>query len=262
MTGHNAHRTQKCLSALLVALYIRRLIYLYCIVVRMKKVIIAEDILATLEKERSFLSRSDIRLFAASSNKKALALHRNEKADLLIAKLDSPEMNGETLSSLIRTEKELSRVSLIMVCAETEADVKRCLKCTANTFITAPVNAPALLQEAYQLLNIAPRRSCRIPVGMKIEGTSKKIPFTAYAENISVSGMMFRTAAVFFEGDAIMCSFSLPDSARITANGEIVRVVETKEKPDVRRYGVKFTELSAEAHSAIEEFVDRECVKT
>jgi len=227
----------------------------------MKKVIIVKDIWAILEKEQSFLSRSDIRMFAASSNKKALALHRAEKADLLIAKLDSPEMSGEMLSSLIRSEKELSSVSLIMVCADTESDIKRCLKCTANTFITGPVNAAALLQEAYQLLNIAPRRSCRIPVGMKIQGTSKKIPFTAYAENISVSGMRFRTAAVLFEGDAITCSFSLPDSARITANGEIVRVVETKTEPDTRHYGVKFIDLSAEFHSAIEEFVGRECVE-
>jgi DNA-binding response OmpR family regulator len=227
----------------------------------MKKVIIAEDIWPILEKEQSFLSRSDVRMFAASSNKKALALHRAEKADLLIAKLDSPEMSGETLSSIIRSEEELSRVSLMMVCADAESDIKRCLKCTANAFITAPVNAAALLQEAYQLLNIAPRRSCRIPVGMKINGTSKKMPFTAYAENISVSGMMFRTAAVFFEGDTITCSFFLPDSARITANGEVVRVVETKTEPDNRHYGVKFIDLNTESYSAIEEFVGRECVK-
>jgi CheY-like chemotaxis protein len=228
---------------------------------QMKKVIVSEDIWTVLEKEQSFLSRSDVKMFAASSNEKALALHRAEKADLLIAKLDSPDMNGETLSSLIRTEKGLSRVSLIMVCADTESDIKRCLKCNANAFITAPVNAAALLQEAYQLLNIAPRRSCRIPVGMKIQGTSKKLPFTAYAENISASGMMFRTAAIFFEGDTITCSFSLPDSVRITANGEIVRVMETKAEPDNRRYGVKFIDLSTESYSAIEEFVGRECVK-
>jgi len=227
----------------------------------MKKVIIAEDIWPILEKEQSFLSRSDIRMFAASSNEKALALHRAKNADLLIAKLDSPEMNGETLSSLIRGEEELSKVSLIMVCADTESDIKRCLKCNANAFITAPVNAAALLQEAYQLLNIAPRTSCRIPVGLKIQGRSKRIPFTAYAENISVSGMMFRTAAFFLEGDTITCSFSLPDSARINANGEIVRVVEIKTEPDTRHYGVKFIDLSTESYSAIEEFVARECVK-
>jgi len=227
----------------------------------MKKVIISEDIWTILKKEQSFLSRSDVRTFAASSNEKALSLHRAEKADLLIAKLDSPEMSGETLSSLIRSEKELSKVSLIMVCADTESDIKKCLKCTANAFITAPVNAAALLQEAYQLLNIAPRRSCRIPMGMKIQGASKKIPFTAYAENISVSGMMFRTTAVFFEGDVITCSFFLPDSARITANGEIVRVVETKTEPDSRLYGMKFIDLSTDSYSAVEEFVSRECVK-
>ena len=61
----------------------------------MKKVIIAKDIKGVLDEEKSFLSRPDLRIFTAASNEKALALHRSVKADLIVAKLNMPEMSGE-----------------------------------------------------------------------------------------------------------------------------------------------------------------------
>jgi hypothetical protein len=45
----------------------------------MKKVILAEDIKAVLEKDRSFFNRSGIHAIAAASNEEILALHRAEK---------------------------------------------------------------------------------------------------------------------------------------------------------------------------------------
>ena len=63
----------------------------------MKTVIIAKDIKSIIEKDQSFLNRADIRTFTVSSNEQALALHRGEKADLIVVDLDSPEMTGEML---------------------------------------------------------------------------------------------------------------------------------------------------------------------
>ena len=103
----------------------------------MKKIIIAEDIKAILEKEQSFLNRADIRTLTVSANEQALALHRAETADLIIVNLDSPQMSGEMLCSLIRDDKELCKVSIIIICSNTESDAKRCSLCRANAFITA-----------------------------------------------------------------------------------------------------------------------------
>ena len=61
----------------------------------MKKIILDEDIKAILEREQSFLDRSDVTIFSASTNEEILALHRTEKADLIIAKLDTGGMSGE-----------------------------------------------------------------------------------------------------------------------------------------------------------------------
>jgi CheY-like chemotaxis protein len=222
----------------------------------MKKLIIAQDIKTILEKEQSFLKRSDIKTFAADTNEEILALHRNERADLIIAKLTMPGMSGETLCTRVRDDRELCNVSLIMVCSEAEADLDRCGQCRANAFIPSPINSAILLQEAYQLLHVAPRRSCRIPISVKLHGKSRQIPFTGSTENISASGILFRSSALLFEGDTIRCSFSLLNSTNITVEGEIVRVLGKETEDDTNFYGVVFTDLGAETVSAIEAFAE------
>jgi CheY-like chemotaxis protein len=223
----------------------------------MKKVILAEDIKALLEREHSFLNRSDCTIFTASTNEQALSIHRTEKADLIIANLDMPGMSGEMLSSLIRDNKELCNVSLIIICSNTESELKRCLKCRANAFVTAPINNAVLLQEAHQLLHIAPRKSCRVPLSIKISGTSKDRLFTAFVENISVSGMLLHCDTLLSEGDALTCSFYLPDSKHITSDAEVVRILEKVTEHDVNCYGIKFIDLSSDFSSAIEAFVEK-----
>ncbi len=225
----------------------------------MKRVIIAEDIKAILEKEQSFLNRADIRTFTVSANEQALALHRAEKADLIIVNLDSPQMSGEMLCSLIRDDKELCKVSIIIACSNTESDAKRCLQCRANAFITSPPDNAILLQEMHQLLYVAPRKSLRVPLSIKIHVISKGTPFMAYAENISVSGMLLHSEALLFGGDTITCSFYLPDSTHITINAEVIRVLEKETEHDTNYYGVRFIDLRIDFSSAIEAFVEKEC---
>jgi len=225
----------------------------------MKKVIIAKDIRAILEKKKTFLDRSAIRLFAAPSNEKVLALHRAIRADLIIAMLNTPEMSGETLCSLIRDDEELRHVSIILVCSENESDLARCIQCRANAFISSPVDTELLLQEAHRLLNIAPRTSYRIPIRVKVSGKSKQRVFAGHTENLSSSGMLLCTMSHLFEGDSIMCSFSVPGSVQVTVQAEVVRVVGKESEHTTSCYGIRFTDLSASAASAIQTFVEKGC---
>jgi CheY-like chemotaxis protein len=223
----------------------------------MKKVIIAEDIKSVLEKDLSFLNRADIRTFTVSANERALALHRAEKADLIIVNLDSPEMSGEMLCSLVRDDKELCKVSIIILSSNTDSDAKRCSQCRANAFITSPPDNPIFLQKIHQLLNVAPRKSLRVPLSIKIHVVKKRTPFIAYAENISVSGMLLHSEALLFEGDTITCSFYLPDSTHITINAEVIRSLNKVTEHDTNCYGVKFIDLSIDFSSAIEAFIEQ-----
>ena len=222
----------------------------------MKRIILTEDIKAVLEKDQSFFNRSGIRSISAGANEEIFALHKAEKADLIITNLDMPGMGGDDLCALIRSDDILRSVSIIIVCAETASNLQRCVQCGANVFIASPINSAVLLQEAYQLLHVTPRRSCRIPLKLKMEGTSKEKPFTGHAHNISASGMLFQSSTVFFEGDTIKCSFSLPGPVRISTTAEIVRVTKTeKENETDTLYGVRFSDLSDTDVSALEAFV-------
>lgn len=222
----------------------------------MKKVIIAEDIAAIIEKDRSIFNRSDIRTISAATNEEILALHKAEKADLIIANLDMPDMSGENLCALIRNDDELRGVSIIIVCSESGANLQRCALCGANAFLTSPINQAVLLQEAYQLLHVTSRRSCRVPVKFKMEGASKEKPFTGLTENISASGMLFRSPAILFEGDTIRCSFSLPGPTCISASADIVRVLKREDgTSEENLYGVIFSDISDPDISRIEAFV-------
>lgn len=225
----------------------------------MKKVIITKDVKGLLEKEKSFFNRSDIRTFPVASNERALAVHRSINADLIIANLSDPGMSGEKLCSLIRDDDGLRNVSLVIVCSGTETDLERCMLCRANAFISSPIDSALLLQEAHRLLNIAPRTSWRIPIRVSLQGKAKGVPFTGIAENISTSGMLFRSAAVLFEGDAVTCSFLLSGAGEITVKAEIVRVIGADAGQGAHGYGIRFIGLGARVVAALKALVEKEC---
>jgi response regulator RpfG family c-di-GMP phosphodiesterase len=223
----------------------------------MKKIILAEDIQAMLLNEESFLDRSDTKIFTTNTNAEILALHRAEKADLLIMNLDSPEMSCEALSALIRGTTELCNVSIIVVHPDTESAARRSAQCRANAFVTSPIDNVILLQKVHELLNVASRRSLRVPLSIEIYVTSTGSPFIAYAENISVSGMLLHSEKLLSVGDTLKCGFYLPDSIHITTNAEIVRVIEKVTEHDTNGYGIKFIDLGHHCKAAIEAFVKK-----
>jgi len=224
----------------------------------MKKVILTNDLKATLEEDRSFFNRSGIITIGAASNDEVLDLHRAEKADLIVTNLDMPGMSGENLCSLIRNDAALRSVSIIIVCPETASNLQRCAQCGANAFITVPVNTAVLLQEAHQLLHVTQRKTCRMPLKVRLEGKALGNPFSGSVENISTAGLLFVTeAAALFEGDAIHCSFELTGSRRISLSAEVVRTVENPDGPALKkRYGVRFTDIGDADASDIEAFIN------
>jgi two-component system, chemotaxis family, chemotaxis protein CheY len=223
----------------------------------MKKVIMAEDLKASLERDRSFFDRAGIRSIGAATNDEILGLHRTEKADLIITNLDMPGMSGEDLCSLIRTDDSLRSVSIIIVCSETPENLQRCAHCGANAFVASPVNTAVLLQEAHQLLHVTQRKTCRVPLKVRLEGKATEKPFTGSIENISTAGLLFHTEADLFEGDAILCSFEIPDARRINLSAEVVRQVETPENPSRKKlYGARFTDIGDADASDIESFIN------
>jgi CheY-like chemotaxis protein len=191
----------------------------------MKNVIIARDVYELLMPEQSFLSRADVRTRTAGSNSEALALHRAEKADLIIAYLDTEDISGEELCEKIRGDAGMRGVSILLVCAAQEREIDRCLECKANAYVTMPISTAILLQEAYRLLHIAPRKICRVPVKIRLVCATRGKRFTGMMESISTAGLFFRSSASIPEGATVNCTFALAGSRQMTVSGEVVRTV-------------------------------------
>ena len=66
--------------------------------------------------------------------------------------------------------------------------------------------------------------------------------------------MLLETDKPLAKGDTVSCSFFLPNSERIGAEGEIVRVVRKAVR--TFQYGVRFVALLPEYRSAIETFIN------
>jgi CheY-like chemotaxis protein len=227
----------------------------------MKKIMIAQDINKILQQKNSFLQRADIKVFTAASNDEALKIHREERVHLIITQLDMPGMASEQFCSLVREDPELRAVSVIMICTNNRAEIEKSSRCRANAVILRPVNPALLLAKAQQLLDISWRETYRVLLSLTVDGNAKDTPFFCRSQNISTSGMLIETDKTLPHGDRVICSFFLPDSMRIQAAGEIVRIPQQATGSTVKQYGIKFLTLTPEARQALEAFVEKKAQK-
>lgn len=226
----------------------------------MKKILIAEDILRAANKERGLLRRSDIEVLRAGSNREALDIHKEEKADLIVVHLDAGELTGEELCSIIRDDEELRDVSIIVASPEGPGD-ERSGRCRANSIIKTPLSSPELFERASRLLDIPSRATIRVPMGVKVQGAQANSPFVGFAENISATGMLFESEKVLWKGLRLFCSFFLPGDTQVKTEAEVVRVSTGKTEYDILQYGVRFRGLEEDLRAAIEEYVKEICPK-
>jgi len=218
----------------------------------MKKILIANDLKKLLMTRSSYLTNAGIRVYTAATNDELLSLHREVKANVIITHLDMSGIKNADLFRIIRNNKELRDVSVIMICKGNLANRELCKQCGANAIIMIPVDTDLLHSKVRQLLNIAPRRIYRVALAVAIEGKFKDKPHPFWTENISVSGMLIKTEEPLSRDDGIFFSFFLPDGAHVSGYGEITRVIQLDDEPGVFLYGVKFTSIDPDVKSAIE----------
>ena len=222
----------------------------------MKKVLIAEDIRALLEQDSTFLGRTDMRVFVATTNDEVLQVHRSEKVDLIITRLDLPGMATERLFNLIREDAVLRTVSAIMACANTPEEIKESSRCRVNAVLLDPLHPVLLLAKAQQLLDIAARESIRVLLGIIVDGRFGEEAFYCRSKNISATGMMIETRRRLAEGARLSCQFYLPDATKVQTTGKIVRIIQQTSGGEDHQYGLMFTDLAPETKQLLADFVE------
>ncbi len=231
----------------------------------MKKVLIAQDVYKMLQQKNNFLDRADIEVFTAASNDEMMQTHREKRVHLIITELDLPGMSSEELFKQIRKDPELRSVSVLMICQNKPAALEQSSRCSANAVLLRPINPAMLLAKAQQLLDIAWRENYRVLVSVEgnatVKGNPSNTPFFCRSKNISTTGMLIETDKTLAPGEQVVCSFFLPDSIRIQAAGEVVRILEESPGSHAKSYGVKFSSLNSDARQALQSFVDKKAQK-
>ena len=221
----------------------------------MQKIIITQDIKALLDREDNFLNRADLRIFPVVSNEEALDVHRSEKADVIIADLDSQALSGELFCSTIRDNEELCRVSLIIVHSGAASEIQRVSRCRANAIIEKSTDPAIIIEKARQLLSIPGREAYRAPIGIMVNCDNVLHPALGYSENISVTGMLLDSEKYFPKDEKISCWFVLPDSTHVRTVAEIVRISNRATEHDPNQYGIRFLGLDPVFRAAISDYV-------
>jgi len=202
---------------------------------------------------KSLLDRKDFQVFMVPDGVQALELHRRERVGLIVADLDVPEMAGDILCSRIREDAELSKVSFILVCHNSPAELARAVHCGANICLHKPFTAVTLFDHVEKLLTISVRRGYRVLLRAKVEGAKDETVFFCTSQNISASGMLIETDRPLLPGDQLSCSFYLPGSALINTDGEVVRAETAADGK--HHCGIRFTGIAAEQKRDIEGFI-------
>ena len=219
----------------------------------MKKVLIVDHLEPFLEQETRILSNRGLQILTATSGEEAIAVHKKDTVNLIVTALNMPEMSGDKLCSQIRRDKGLKSVSVIILCENKKADLDRCARCGANSFVTRPLDPAQLLEKVSQLIDIPKRSGMRVLIKVFVKGKLKSQAFFCTSVNISKSGILLEVDRALSKDDLITCAFFVPGADSITVDCEITRMLQISK--EIFHCGAKFLNLSPRQVSSIEAFV-------
>jgi CheY-like chemotaxis protein len=220
---------------------------------KIKKIIITDALKDFVQQQVSLLTGLSDKIFYIGSGREVLNIHRKEKTDLIIIKLDFPDMTCEQLCSIIRRDEALKTVSILIVCSDKLSDIERCKKCGANDYIDS-LFPETFLRKTLSLLNVSERTNYRVIVKLSRRENNNIRDIFCTSRNISPSGILLETLEILNRGDKVTCSFFLPNSIRIVIEGEIVRLME--EKKGLKCYGVRFVDIPSSVELQIASFIE------
>jgi two-component system, chemotaxis family, chemotaxis protein CheY len=98
----------------------------------------------------------DMRTLEASDGVEALKQLATEgKPDIILTDINMPIMDGLKLIQRVRADERLGEVPIIVITTEGGQDDKaRALALGANAYITKPIQAPKVLRQVKDLLNL------------------------------------------------------------------------------------------------------------
>lgn len=121
-----------------------------------QRILVADDDRQIVRLVRSYLEKAGFGVLAAYDGEQALHLIRSEMPDLAVLDVMMPGRDGFALAQLIRSDKQLAALPILMLTARVE-DVDRLqgLELGADDYLTKPFNPPELVARVRAILRRA-----------------------------------------------------------------------------------------------------------
>src|SRR5882672_9592917 len=119
-------------------------------------ILIVNDLPDQLELMKTFLSLRDYRVHATTSAAEAFRIAHKVRPDLVISDVSMPDINGIELCRMIRMDKDLQTIPVLLVSAirKDSESVTQGLRTGASDYIEAPYDPEQLLAKVARLIEI------------------------------------------------------------------------------------------------------------
>lgn len=108
----------------------------------MKRLLLIEDSVATLEMMTYFLEKAGLAVITATSAEKGLELARIDPPDLIVCDIGFPRMDGYTFATIAKADPVLMNIPLVAVTAHAmQEDQGRAKEAGFDGYLTKPIDA-------------------------------------------------------------------------------------------------------------------------
>jgi uncharacterized protein (TIGR02266 family) len=231
-----------------------------------RKVLLVDDVQLFLEQEKTFFNRNDFELLLARNGNDALRLVREEKPELVFMDLYMPGMEGDRCCHIIKSDKELSCIPIIMVTAGVdEDDFERSWQAGCDDIITKPINRHYFMAIIRKYLPCPERKAPRFIARLRVlYGPDPQKLLADYSVNVSTGGLFIETLKLLPVGTLLTIEFILPEKQSIIrTEGKVAWVnhPEMMKNPSLPvGMGLQFLNISFDDMNAIREFIKSEAL--
>lgn len=222
----------------------------------MKCILVIDDSRTSAFMAQSVFQRRGAQVLMAMDGHTGIQMARTHHPDIILLDYVLPDMKGDEVCRILKQDALTAPIPILVVTVYgKEEALQACRDAGAEDILLKPYSNEVLISRVSDLLRLPSRQFLRILVRMESRNEAKKGLIFATSENLSIGGIYLRTTHRMGEGEKIKMQFYLPrNTVPIIVEGEILRV---EIRPDIRGYGfgIRFTKLSHQDKTRIENFI-------
>lgn len=223
-----------------------------------KKILIVDDTQLFRELEAVFLARVG-EVLTAVGGKQALEIARRESPDVVVADIDMPGMDGETLCRAIKADRDMCATPVVLVISgESAEDHARAVRAHADDILTKPLSRVQLSVSVARMLR---NRDCRgltrvrVDSEVRVRVTRMRSSAWCIACDLSRGGIFIESHGRLPLNTEVELDFRLPNHRTSLRPSARVIWAGTHHTTGVPGMGLRFVSMDRKSTDRIDEYV-------